>query len=109
MLQIVDASFCVIRNVLLLGDESAKAGSAIVLRGTCSSCTIDFCRIVNFAESGVRFEGEPKRPMSSNSIRNCHFIGNHWIITGNIFRHNTREALVYDNASQMIVKDNLTD
>ena len=58
-LQLVDASFCVIRNVLLLGDESAKSGSAIVCRGTCSSCTIDFCRIVNFAESGVRFEGDP--------------------------------------------------
>jgi hypothetical protein len=75
-LQLVDAGFFVIRNLLLLGDESAKSGSAIVLRGTCSSCTIDFCRIINFAESGVRFEGDPKRPMSSNSIRNCHFIGN---------------------------------
>ncbi|MHB0957896.1 MAG: right-handed parallel beta-helix repeat-containing protein [Pirellulaceae bacterium] len=75
-LQLVDAGFCVIRNLLLLGDESATSGSGVVLQGACSSCTIDFCRIINFGESGVRFVGDPERPMSSNSIRNCHFIGN---------------------------------
>jgi hypothetical protein len=34
---------------------------------------------------------------------------NHWIVTGNIFRHNTHEAMIYDHSRQMIVKDNLAE
>ena len=75
-LQLIGSSFCTVRNILLQGDESATFGSAICYRGNSSSSTVEFCRIVNFAESGVRYEGDPKHPMSSNSVRNCHFIGN---------------------------------
>lgn len=75
LLRVIDAGFCSVRNLLLLGAESATAGSGIVWRN-CSSCTIDNCRIVNFAESGVRYEGDPRHPMSSNALRDCHLIGN---------------------------------
>jgi hypothetical protein len=75
-IRLIDAGFCTIRNVVVLGDEAAKSGSAVVYQGSSSSCTIDFCRICNFAESGVRYEGDPKAPMSSNTIRDCHLIGN---------------------------------
>ena len=76
LLRFTDVGFCTVRNLLLLGTDSATSGSAIVYRGNSSSCTIDFCRIVNFPESGVRYEGNPQHPMSSNTVRNCHFIGN---------------------------------
>ncbi len=75
-LRLVDSSFCTIRNLLFQGEESAASGSAIRYQGASSSCLIDFCRIVNFAESGVRYEGDAKRPMSSNTVQHCHFIGN---------------------------------
>lgn len=68
-------SFCTVRDLLILGDASADTGSGIVFRSA-SSCRIDFCRICGFAVSGVRFEGDPKSPMSSNTVSNCHFIGN---------------------------------
>jgi hypothetical protein len=76
LLRLSDAGFCEIRNMLLLGDHSANSGSAIVLTGISCSCTIDSCRIMNFPDSGVRFEGASSHPMSSNTVRNCHLIGN---------------------------------
>ena len=71
-----DAAFCEVRHIMFEGDVAATSGSALLLRGNCSSCTVDHCRIVNFPESGVRFEGDSQHPMSSNTIRDCHFIGN---------------------------------
>ena len=61
-IRLTDASFCTLENLLLLGDESARTGSGIVYQGHSSSCTIDSCRICNFAESGVRFEGGHNLP-----------------------------------------------
>jgi hypothetical protein len=112
-LSLADAGFCAIRNLLVLGDASAQSGSAIVLRGASSSCTIDSCRFVNFPDSGVRFEGDPTRPMSSNAVRDCHFIGNlgdqlysvhnnDFYIVGNQFgthRGHPRTGCVLDHSS----------
>jgi len=67
--------FCTVRDLLILGDPSATSGSGIVFRDG-SSCRVDFCRICEFAVSGIRFEGNAKSPMSSNTVSNCHFIGN---------------------------------
>jgi predicted outer membrane repeat protein len=104
------AAFCEIRHILFEGDLAATSGSALSFQGNCSSCTVDHCRIGNFPESGVRFEGDSQHPMSSNTIRDCHFIGNlgdqlfslnhnddcsHWIIKDNILRHNASEALAH--------------
>lgn len=108
-----DAGFCEIRHILIEGDNAAASGSALVLRGNCSSCTVDHCRIVNFPESGVRFEGDPQHPMSSNTIRDCHLIGNlgdqlfsqnnnDFYIVGNQFgthRGNPRTGCVLDHSS----------
>ncbi len=71
-----DVSFCTVRDLLVNGDTSATKGSGIVFRGQCSSNTVDFCRISNFAESGVLFDGAPQRPQSSNTVSRCHFIDN---------------------------------
>jgi hypothetical protein len=108
-----DASFCTIRNLFLMGDGSAKSGSGIVYQGRSGSCTLDSCRISNFAESGVRHEGGPKEPMSSNAIRDCHLIGNlgdqlwchhnnDFFIVGNQFgthRGHPRSGCVLDHSS----------
>ena len=67
--------FCTVRDLLILGDPSSATGSGIVFRDA-SSCKVDSCRICEFAVSGVRFEGNAKSPMSSNTVSNCHFIGN---------------------------------
>lgn len=75
LLEFVDSGFCEIRDLLLEADRQTAAGSGIVFRGS-SSCTVDFRRIDGFPESGVRFEGDPKAPMSSNTVSRCHFIGN---------------------------------
>ena len=71
-----DVGFCTVRDLLINGDASAKSGSGIVFRGQSSSCTVDFCRISGFAESGVLFAGDPKRPQSSNTVSRCHFMDN---------------------------------
>lgn len=73
-----NSGFCTVRNLLMSGDSSAKSGSGIVFRGELgsSSCTVDYCRISNFPVSGIRFEGDIKKPLSSNTVSNCHFIGN---------------------------------
>lgn len=70
------SGFCSVKNLLLVAEKSAKTGSGIVFAPGCSSCTVDFCRICMFAESGVRFDGDDKHPQSSNTVRNCHFINN---------------------------------
>lgn len=58
-----------------VGAGAAKRGSGIVMKDS-SSCVVALCRISSFPESGIRFEGDPKIPSSSNTVRNCHFIGN---------------------------------
>ena len=67
--------FATVRNMRIIAGLETKTGSGIVLRGS-SSCTIDYCRIRQFAESGIFFDGDAKSPMSSNVVTNCHFIGN---------------------------------
>jgi len=74
-IEILDSGFVEVKDLLIEGGPDAKTGSGILFRGA-SSCTVDFCRIDGFAESGVRFEGDPKGPMSSNTVSRCHFIGN---------------------------------
>ena len=71
-----DCSFCVVKNMLIAGDPEAKTGSGILYEGQSSSCAVDFCRITGFAESGVGYVGNPKAPMSSNTVSDCHFIDN---------------------------------
>lgn len=71
-----DSAFCVVKDLLINGDRDAKKGSGIVFDGNCSSCTVDFCRICLFPESGIRFDGSEKSPQSSNTVRNCHLINN---------------------------------
>lgn len=71
-----DCSFCAVRDLLISGDGKSKAGSGIHYVGQSSSCTVDFCRITGFAESGVRYDGDANSPMSSNTVRDCHFIDN---------------------------------
>jgi hypothetical protein len=93
-IEFVDASFCIVRDLMFVGYD--KADAAIIYRGQSSSCTIDHCRMALFARSGVRYEGVPDRPMSSNTVRDCQFIrnaeaqlyslcNNDFYITGNQF------------------------
>ncbi len=112
-IRLIDSGFCTIRNLLLQGDASARTGSGICFAGQCSSCRVDFCRIVNFARSGIRLEGDAQRPMSSNTIERCHFIGNledqlwsrhnnDFYIVGNQFgthREHPRSGCVLDHSS----------
>ncbi|MCL6519281.1 MAG: right-handed parallel beta-helix repeat-containing protein [Armatimonadetes bacterium] len=69
---------CSVRNLAITGDSNAKTGSGIVFKdGEWSGIAyIDYCRIMNFAESGIRFEGNPKAPFSSNTVSNCWLVGN---------------------------------
>jgi hypothetical protein len=70
-----NSHFCVVKDLLLSGDAKSTSGSGIVL-SNCSSSVVSFCRIDGFPVSGVRFEGIRETPMSSNTVRDCHFIGN---------------------------------
>jgi hypothetical protein len=72
----IDCGFTFIRNLLINGDVSAKTGSGIVFKGYSSSNTADTCRISSNAVSGIRFEGDPKSPQSTNTVKYCHFIDN---------------------------------
>ena len=67
--------FCFIEDLLISGDPSGATGSGVVYIDS-SSCTVRSCRISNFPECGIKYQGNPKRPMSSNSVLECHFIGN---------------------------------
>ena len=98
-----DCAFCVIKNLMISGDSSAKSGSGISFRGNSSSNMIDLCRITGFAQSGVHYEGNPKTPMSSNTVKDCHFIdnggdqlysfnNNDFYITGNQFGAHGRQG-----------------
>lgn len=70
-----DCGFCVVRDLMVVG--GAEASSGIVFRGKFSSSnTVDFCRIADFPVSGIRFEGDPESPLSSNTVSRCHLIGN---------------------------------
>lgn len=64
---------CWVKNMSIVGDPKATKGSGIVFRkGEWSGiCVIDSCHIDMFAESGIRFEGDPKTPFSSNTVSNC--------------------------------------
>lgn len=70
------SGFSTVKDLLIVGDKDARKGSGIVFAAGCSSCTVDYCRICLFPESGVRFDGDDKGAQSSNSVRNCHFINN---------------------------------
>lgn len=74
-IELKNSHFCMIRNAMIVGDLSAAAGSGVRFVDS-SSCVVDLCRITSFAQSGVYFEGNPKHPMSSNTVSNCHFIDN---------------------------------
>lgn len=71
-----DCSFCVVRDLMVVGDTAAAAGSGIVYRGQSSSNRVSACRLANFAESGVCYAGDPKQPQSTNTVADCHFIDN---------------------------------
>lgn len=75
-LELKDCGFCFIRNLMISGEPDSATGSGIAFRGRSSSCVVDYCRISTFPESGIRYEGNPKSPMSSNTVSNCHFISN---------------------------------
>ncbi len=64
---------CSVRNLSIVGDPEAKAGSGIVFSETDWSglSTIDSCRIEGFAEYGVYFAGRYQTPQSANNVTNC--------------------------------------
>lgn len=100
-----DCSFAFIEDMLINGDASAKTGSGIVFKGISGSNTIDTCRISNFAQSGVRFEGDPKSAQSTNSVKNCHFIDNHedqlWSCNNNDFYITGNQFGVYKRLNDL--------
>jgi len=71
-----DCHFCWVKDLLIEFRGGGSSASGIVFRGASSSNLVSCCRITGFPDSGVRFEGLPERPMSSNTVRDCHFIAN---------------------------------
>ncbi|HPA16634.1 MAG TPA: right-handed parallel beta-helix repeat-containing protein [Verrucomicrobiae bacterium] len=69
------AGFCVVRDLWIRGDKAAKVGSGIVFRNS-SSCKVEGCQVTEFPVDGVRLEGDEGRPISSNTVRDCHLLGN---------------------------------
>ena len=69
---------CRVYGLALQGNKDAKTGSGIVFRkGEWSGiCVVDYCHIDDFPEHGISFEGDPKKPMSSNTISNCWLTNN---------------------------------
>jgi len=69
---------CSVRNMVIEGDPKMTKGSGIVFReGEWSGiCVIDRCHVRIFPESGIRFEGNAKKPFSSNTVSNCWLTGN---------------------------------
>lgn len=107
---------CWVKNLRIVGDPKAKSGSGIVFRkGEWSGINvIDYCHMEGFPESGVRFEGNPKTPFSSNTVSNCWFTNNmgdqlysrannDFYITGNQFgaggAKNPRSGCLLDHSS----------
>lgn len=69
---------CGVRNLAIEGNPNASNGSGIVFRdGEWSGiCTIDYCYIRFFRESGIKFDGNKDKPFSSNTVSNCWLQGN---------------------------------
>ena len=89
---------CRVHSLKVLGDQDAKTGSGIVYRkGEFSGINVvDYCHIDSFPENGVSFEGDLKKPFSSNTVSNCwltnnmndqlHSVNNNdFYVTGNQF------------------------
>jgi len=64
-----------VEDLWIRQEEGKETGSGIVFRDS-SVCLVNRCRIRGFAKSGIRFEGSPERPMSSNEVRHCWIINN---------------------------------
>ncbi len=69
---------CRVHSLKVQGDPEAKTGSGIVFRkGEWSGINmVDYCMITGFPENGISFEGDPKKPLSSNTVSNCWFTNN---------------------------------
>lgn len=69
---------CRVHCLKLQGDKNAKSGSGIVYRnGEWSGINVvDYCHIDCFPESGIRYEGNPTKPFSSNTVSNCWLTNN---------------------------------
>jgi hypothetical protein len=69
---------CRVYGLTLQGNKDARTGSGIVFRkGEWSGiCVVDYCHIDGFPESGIRFDGDPKKPLSSNTVRKCWLANN---------------------------------
>ena len=69
---------CRIHGLTLQGNKDAKNGSGIVFRqGEWSGiCVVDYCHIDGFPEHGISFEGDPKKPFSSNTVSKCWLTNN---------------------------------
>ena len=88
-----DCGFCTVRDLMVVG--GLDAGSGIVFKGVYSSSnTVDFCRIDGFQVSGIRFEGDPKSPQSSNTVSRCHFIGN---LQDQLYSFNNNDFYILQN------------
>lgn len=79
---------CSVRNMSIIGDDDAKAGSGIVFSDTDWSglSTIDSCLIEDFPENGVYFAGRDLTPQSSSTVSNC------------VIKNN-KKAQIYANAN----------
>lgn len=69
---------CRVHSLKVQGDKDAKKGSGIVFRkGEWSGINVvDYCHIDSFPENGISFEGDPKKPFSSNTVSNCWLTNN---------------------------------
>ena len=91
---IEDCHFCVIRDTIIRYAGDGKEGSGILYRGKSSSNTVAHCRIERFPVSGIRFEGNAEQPMSTNSVRDCHFISN---AGPQLFSHHNNDFFIIGN------------
>lgn len=64
---------CSVRHLAIEADATPTSGSGIVFRDGewCGISVVDDCHIRGFAESGIRFEGNPQKPFSSNTVSRC--------------------------------------
>ena len=69
---------CRVHGLTLQGNKDATNGSGIVFRkGEWSGiCVVDYCHIDGFPEHGISFEGDPKKPFSSNTVSKCWLTNN---------------------------------
>jgi hypothetical protein len=69
---------CRVYGLTLQGNKDAKTGSGIVFRkGEWSGiCVVEYCHIDGFPEHGISFEGDPKKPFSSNTVSQCWLTNN---------------------------------